>query len=94
MTKSRAALSGVIVSAAAAAVLSQTPAGEGGDLDWGVYRGDQKGSQYAPLAQIHAANVHRLQPVWEYRTGDATERSTMHVNPVVVNAGCTSRRPA
>ncbi|CAN5806318.1 hypothetical protein BH24ACI4_BH24ACI4_04700 [soil metagenome] len=85
MTKSRAALSGVIVSAAAAAVLSQTPAGEGGNLDWGVYRGDQKGSQYAPLAQIHAANVHRLQPVWEYRTGDATERSTMHVNPVVVN---------
>ncbi|MPY90180.1 MAG: DUF1080 domain-containing protein [Luteitalea sp.] len=55
------------------------------DVDWPVYRGDPQGNQYAPLAQIHAANVHRLQPVWEYRTGDANERSTMHVNPIVVN---------
>ena len=55
------------------------------DLDWPVYRGDPKGNQYAPLAQIHAANVHRLQPVWTYRTGDANQRSTMHANPVVVN---------
>ena len=51
------------------------------NADWPVYRGDQKGNQYAPLAQIHAANVHKLQPAWEYRTGDANERSTMHVNP-------------
>jgi quinoprotein glucose dehydrogenase len=58
---------------------------EGMNVDWGVYRGDPGGGQYAPLAQIHAANVHRLQPAWEYRTGDATPRSTMHVNPVVVD---------
>ena len=32
--------------------------------DWGIYRGDKKGNQYAELAQIHAANVHRLRPVW------------------------------
>jgi quinoprotein glucose dehydrogenase len=38
--------------------------------DWAIYRGDKKSSQYAELAQIHAANVHRLKPVWEYRTGD------------------------
>jgi glucose dehydrogenase len=55
------------------------------DVDWPVYRGDPKGNQYAPLAQIHAANVHRLRPVWQYRTGDANQRSTMHVNPIVVN---------
>jgi quinoprotein glucose dehydrogenase len=54
-------------------------------LDWPVYRGDPKGNQYSPLAQIHAANVHTLQRAWEYRTGDANERSTMHVNPIVVN---------
>lgn len=54
-------------------------------VDWPVYRGDPKGNQYVPLAQIHAANVHRLQPVWQYHTGDANQRSTMHVNPIVVN---------
>ena len=54
----------------AAAMLCATSlvAGDGviavGDtqLDWPVYRGDPKGNQYAPLAQIHAANVHTLQP--------------------------------
>ena len=55
------------------------------NVDWSVYRGDPKGNQYSPLAEIHAANVHTLQPVWEYRTGDANQRSTMHVNPIVVN---------
>jgi quinoprotein glucose dehydrogenase len=77
----------------AAAILCATSlvAGDGviavGDtqVDWPVYRGDPKGNQYSPLAQIHAANVHRLQPAWEYRTGDANQRSTMHANPVVVN---------
>jgi quinoprotein glucose dehydrogenase len=55
------------------------------NFDWPVYRGDPKGNQYVPLAEIHAANVHRLDRAWEYHTRDANERSTMHVNPVVVN---------
>jgi quinoprotein glucose dehydrogenase len=54
-------------------------------IDWPVYRGDPKGNQYSPLAEIHAANVHTLQPAWEYHTRDANERSTMHANPIVVN---------
>ncbi len=53
--------------------------------DWAVYRGDKKANQYAELAQIHAANVHTLQPAWEYRTGDANEKSNMHSNPIVVD---------
>lgn len=53
--------------------------------DWAIYRGDKKGNQYAELAQIHAANVHRLQLAWQYRTGDANERSSMQVNPIMVN---------
>ena len=57
----------------------------GEDVGWPVYRGDPKGNQYAAIAQIHAANVHRLPPAWVYRSGDANERSTMHVNPIVVN---------
>jgi quinoprotein glucose dehydrogenase len=63
---------------------SLSPAANDGNVDWG-YRGDEKANQYSSLAQIHAANVHTLERVWEYRTGDGTERSTMHVNPIVVN---------
>ncbi|MGH8636969.1 MAG: c-type cytochrome, partial [Burkholderiales bacterium] len=69
----------------AAALSGRAPADSTASADWPVYRGDPTGNQYSPLAQIHAANVHRLQRVWEYRTGDANERSTMHVNPIVVN---------
>ncbi len=71
--------------AAAAVTLGRAAADPAANMDWPVYRGDPKGNQYVPLAQIHAANVHRLQPAWEYRTGDANERSTMHVNPIVVS---------
>ena len=71
--------------ATAAVALSQTSADSSGNVDWGVHRGDAKGTQYSPLAQIHAANVHKLQPAWEYHTRDANQRSTMHVNPIVVN---------
>lgn len=54
-------------------------------VDWGIYRGDKKGNQYAELAQIHAANVHRLQLAWKYKTGDATQNSSMQVNPIIVD---------
>jgi quinoprotein glucose dehydrogenase len=54
-------------------------------VDWPVYRGDPKGNQFAALAQINATNVHKLRRAWEYRTGDASERSTMYANPIVVN---------
>ena len=60
-------------------------AAEEGNIDWPVYRGDPKGNQYVAMAQIHAANVHKLRPAWQYRTGDANQRSTMHVNPVVID---------
>jgi quinoprotein glucose dehydrogenase len=64
------------------------------DVDWPVYRGDPKGNQYASIAQIHAANVHRLQRAWEYRTGDADQRSTMHVNPLVIKGTMYVTTPA
>jgi len=50
------------------------PSGGASNADWPVYRGDPKGNQYSALAHIHAANVHRLQPAWEYKTGDANQR--------------------
>jgi quinoprotein glucose dehydrogenase len=55
------------------------------DIDWPVHRGTPGGTQYVPVAQIHAANVHTLKPVWTYRTGDGSERSNMHVNPLIVD---------
>jgi quinoprotein glucose dehydrogenase len=74
-----------VVLATAAAISGRAPADADVDVDWPVYRGDPKGNQYSALAQIHAANVHTLQRAWEYRTGDANQRSTMHVNPIVVD---------
>ena len=54
-------------------------------IDWPVNRGTPGGTQYVPVAQITAANVHNLRPAWTYHTGDGSERSNMHVNPIVVN---------
>jgi quinoprotein glucose dehydrogenase len=53
--------------------------------DWGINRGDKKGNQYSELAYIHAANVHKLEPAWEYHAGDANERSNMHSNPIIID---------
>jgi glucose dehydrogenase len=53
--------------------------------DWGVYRGDKKGNQFAELSQINAANVTRLKPLWEYHTGDAGARTSSYVNPIMVD---------
>lgn len=52
--------------------------------DWAIYRGDKKANQYAELAQIHAANVHKLEPAWEYHTGDPNGPS-MYSNPIIVD---------
>ncbi|MDB4384800.1 DUF1080 domain-containing protein [Opitutaceae bacterium] len=54
-------------------------------VDWGIYKGDSKGVQYSDLSQIHAANVGDLEPVWSYQTGDATSRSTIYSNPIIIN---------
>ena len=52
--------------------------------DWAIYRGDKKSNQYSELAQINAANVHKLKPVWEYHTGDPNGPS-MYSNPIIVD---------
>jgi glucose dehydrogenase len=85
MKHSLAALAVVLAGVVSAGVHSSAQRSDAPDFDWPVYRGDPKGNQYAPLADIHAANVHRLERAWEYHTGDANERSTMYVNPVVVD---------
>ncbi|MBW3628420.1 MAG: DUF1080 domain-containing protein [Gemmatimonadetes bacterium] len=56
-----------------------------GDVGWPVYRGDSKANQFSALAQIHAANVHTLRPVWQYNTANSNATSSMQVNPIVVD---------
>lgn len=56
-----------------------------GNVDWTVDRGNPGGTQFAALAQIDAINVNKLQPAWEYHTGDASRGSTMYSNPIVID---------
>jgi quinoprotein glucose dehydrogenase len=79
------AIVGALTFAIAAVARTAAPTSGHDNIDWPVYRGDSKGNQYVAMAQIHAANVHKLRPAWEYHTGDANQRSTMHANPIVVN---------
>jgi quinoprotein glucose dehydrogenase len=51
--------------------------------DWAIYRGDKKSNQFSELAQINAANVHKLRPAWEYHTGDPNGPS-MYSNPIII----------
>jgi quinoprotein glucose dehydrogenase len=90
----RSILAGLLLSATTVSGLNWLEAAGHETIDWPVYRGDPKGNQYAAMAQIHAANVHRLQPAWEYHTGDANQRSTLHANPIVVNGVMYVTTPA
>lgn len=53
--------------------------------DWLHYGGTEDGSRYSPLAQITKENVSQLEVAWTYNTGDATERSQIQCQPIVVN---------
>ena len=51
--------------------------------NWLMYRGNYEGWGYSPLAQINAANVASLKPVWTYSTG----MTEAHQSPPLVNNG-------
>jgi quinoprotein glucose dehydrogenase len=51
------------------------------DRDWPVYGGDVGMSRHSPLAQIHRGNVARLEPAWQYDTGEKGDTQTQ---PIVV----------
>jgi len=51
---------------------------------WSVYRGDGGTNAYSRLNQINTENVAELATAWTYRTGDATENSSMECNPIIV----------
>ncbi len=53
--------------------------------DWPNYGGSEDGSRYSPLEQINKENVSQLEVAWIYHTEDATERSQIQCQPIVVN---------
>ncbi|MDG1275774.1 MAG: PQQ-binding-like beta-propeller repeat protein [Algoriphagus sp.] len=53
--------------------------------DWSHYGGPEDGSRYSSLAQITKENVANLEVAWTYNTGDATERSQIQCQPIVVD---------
>lgn len=53
--------------------------------NWSHYGGPEDGSRYSSLAQITKENVSQLEVAWTYNTGDATERSQIQCQPIVVN---------
>ena len=62
------------------------------DSDWPMYRHDQAGSGWSPLAQIDAGNVARLRRAWTYglqsdapATGRGAGGPNSEVTPIVVN---------
>jgi quinoprotein glucose dehydrogenase len=52
--------------------------------DWPSYGGPDDGSRYSSLVQITKENVAQLEVAWTYNTGDATERSQIQCQPIVV----------
>jgi quinoprotein glucose dehydrogenase len=52
---------------------------------WSTYLGDFGRNQYATLDQIDTSNVSQLEVAWTYRTGDATDRTQIQCNPIVVD---------
>ena len=53
--------------------------------NWSHYGGPVDGSRYSSLTQINKENVAQLEVAWTYHTGDATERSQIQCQPIVVN---------
>ncbi|EAZ81393.1 outer membrane protein assembly factor BamB family protein [Algoriphagus machipongonensis] len=53
--------------------------------DWSHYGGPEDGSRYSSLTQINKDNVSQLAQAWVYHTGDATERSQIQCQPIVID---------
>jgi quinoprotein glucose dehydrogenase len=53
--------------------------------DWSHYGGPEDGSRYSALSQITKENVSQLEVAWTYHTEDASERSQIQCQPIVVN---------
>ena len=55
------------------------------ETDWASYLGGPDRNHFSSLTQITPSNVARLEQVWEFRTGDASARSQIQCNPIVID---------
>ncbi len=56
------------------------------EIEWKVAGGSKAYTRYSAATQIDTANVHLLEPAWEYHTGDAdtVNHSQIQCNPIMV----------
>jgi quinoprotein glucose dehydrogenase len=59
------------------------------DSDWPMYRRDQAGTGYSPLAQINGQNVAKLAQVWTYRLEADAPAAGERGSPASVNSQAT-----
>ncbi len=52
---------------------------------WATFGGTKDAARYSSLDQINKENVKDLQLAWTFNTGDATERSQIQCQPIVVD---------
>ena len=61
------------------------------ETGWEAYGRDVQGTRYLPAREITRENVHRLEPAWTYRTGEADaafateEETSFEATPLVVD---------
>lgn len=51
---------------------------------WTAYGGGVENIRYASMNQIDTSNVHQLQKIWTYRSGDADTMTQIQTNPIIV----------
>jgi quinoprotein glucose dehydrogenase len=61
---------------------------ENKNVEWRVAGGSKAYTRYADINQINKENVHLLQPVWTFNTGDAdtVNHSQIQCNPIMVDS--------
>jgi quinoprotein glucose dehydrogenase len=52
---------------------------------WETFGGTKDAARYSASSQINKENVKNLEVAWTFRTGDATERSQIQCQPIVVD---------
>ena len=66
-------------------LLAACHSGKEGNVSWPVYGGSPENIHYTSLSQIDTGNVSRLQPAWEYHTGDGDASSQIQVNSLAID---------
>jgi quinoprotein glucose dehydrogenase len=88
-TRGRALRSPAVRQVCCFCLVGLAAAAQGDEFDgWGHYGGGQHGMQYSGLRQIDTGNVHELEEVWRFRTGELgqghREPFAFQANPILV----------